>query len=149
MARAVLTCLVIFGIVGQVCAAPDSPAAETNLIGTYSCEGTNPDKTTYEGIVEIVKNGDTYLVRWTMQDDSQVVGVGILSAGVLSVSYFGGTPAIVVYSIGENGQLNGKWTAGGAEGELFKETLTKMPEGAAKPAKPTKRDSRPRSRITV
>jgi hypothetical protein len=69
---------------------------------------------------------------------------------MLSVSYFGGTPSLVVYSIGENGQLNGKWTAGGAEGEIFKETLTKMPEGAPrKPAKPTKRDSRPRSRITV
>jgi hypothetical protein len=150
MVRAVLTCLVIFGVVGQVCAAPDSPAAETNLIGTYSCEGTNPDKTTYEGLVEIVKNRDTYLVRWTMQDDSQVLGVGIFTGGMLSVSYFGGTPSLVVYSLGENGQLNGKWTAGGAEGEIFKETLTKMPEGARKPpAKPTKRDSRPRSRITV
>ena len=132
MARAVLVCLVIFGVVGQVCAAPDKPA-ESNLVGTYSCEGMNPDGATYEGIVEIIKHKDTYLVRWTMQDDSQVVGVGILSAGMLSVSYFGGTPAMVVYSIGENGQLNGKWTAGGAEGELFKETLTKMPEGTAKP----------------
>jgi hypothetical protein len=69
---------------------------------------------------------------------------------MLSVSYFGGTPSLVVYSIGENGRLDGKWTAGGAEGELFKETLTKMPEGAPrKPAKPTKRDARPRSRVTV
>jgi hypothetical protein len=150
MVRAVLTCLAIFGIVGQVCAAPDSTAEAPNLVGTYSCAGTNPDQTTYEGIVEIVKNRDTYLVRWTMQDDSQVLGVGIFTGGMLSVSYFGGTPSLVVYSIGENGRLDGKWTAGGAEGEIFKETLTKMPEGAPrKPAKPAKRDSRPRSRVTV
>jgi hypothetical protein len=31
---------------------------------------------------------------------------------------------------------------------VFQETLTKLPEGASTP-KPTKRDSRPRSRITV
>ena len=43
------------------------------------------------GIVEIVRIRDTYLVRWTMPNDSQVVGVGILSGGMLSVSYYGGT----------------------------------------------------------
>jgi hypothetical protein len=135
MVRAVLTCLVVLGVVGQVCAAPES-TAESTLVGTYECLGTNPDKTTYEGIVEIVKNRDTYLVRWTMQDNSQVLGVGIFTGGMLSVSYFGGTPSLVVYSIGENGRLEGKWTAGGAEGAIFKETLTKMPEGA--PAAGTK-----------
>jgi hypothetical protein len=149
MVRAVLTCLVIFGVVGQVCAAPEPTIAGSDLVGTYSCAGTNPDGKTYEGIVDIVKMKDTYLVRWTMQDDSQVVGVGIFAGGMLSVSYFGGTPSVVVYSIGENGRLDGQWTAGGAEGEIFKETLTKMPEGAPKPAKPTKRDARPRSRVTV
>ena len=116
MVRAVLACLVIFGVVGQVDAAPEN-TAESNIVGIYSCEGTNPDKTTYEGIVEIVKNRDTYLVRWTMQDDSQVLGIGIFTGGMLSVSYFGGTPSLVVYSFGENGRLDRKWTAGGAEGE--------------------------------
>jgi hypothetical protein len=149
MVRAVLTCLVIFGVVGQVCAAPEPTSAGSDLVGTYSCAGTNPDGATYEGIVDIVKMKDTYLVRWTMQDDSQVVGVGIFAGGMLSVSYFGGTPSVVVYSIGENGRLDGQWTAGGAEGAIFKETLTKLPEGTRKPARPTKRDSRPRSRITV
>ena len=104
-------------------------APENSLVGAYACEGTNPDGGTYSGIVEIVSIKDTFLVRWTMPNDSQVVGVGILSGDQLSVSYYGGTPALVVYSIAENGQLNGKWTAGGAEGELFSETLTKMPEG--------------------
>jgi hypothetical protein len=83
-----------------------------------------------------------------MPDESQVVGVGIFSGNQLAVSYFGGTPALIVYSLAENGTLNGKWTAGGADGAVFQETLTKLPEGATTP-KPTKRESRPRSRITV
>ena len=148
MVRAVLACLVIFGVVGQVDAAPEN-TAESNIVGIYSCEGTNPDKTTYEAIVEIVKNGDTYLVRWTMPDDSQVLGVGILTGSMLSVSYYGGTPSLVVYSVGANGRLDGQWTGGAAEGAIFKETLTKLPAGAVaprKPTKPTKRCRRPAGR---
>ena len=147
MTRALLACLVIVGLVGYSAAA--SETAESDLVGVYSCEGMNPDKTTYEGIVEIVKNRDTYLVRWTMQDNSRVVGVGIFTGGMLSVSYFGGTPSLVVYTVGEGGRLDGKWTAGGAQGQIFTETLTKMPEGAPKPDKQPKKESRPRPRITV
>jgi len=117
--------------------------------GVYLCEGTNPDGHHYRGIVQIAAVDSTFLVRWTLADNVEVTGVGILHDDQLSVSYFGGTPSVVVYSIGENGRLDGQWTAGGAEGEIFKETLTKMPEGAPKPAKPTKRDARPRSRVTV
>ena len=148
MVKAALVGLVTIALLGSAYAAPDK-TPERDLVGTYACEGTNPDGASYTGIVDIIKHHDAYLIRWTMPDDSQVLGIGILSAGVLSVSYFGGTPSVVVYSIAENGKLNGTWTAVGAEGELFTETLTKMPEGAARPAKPTKRDSRPRSRITV
>jgi hypothetical protein len=122
---------------------------ESDLVGVYACEGTNPDGATYSGVVEIVRHKDTYLVRWTMPNDSQVVGVGLFNGNMLAVSYYGGTPALVVYSVGEKGRLEGKWTAGGAEGAIFKETLTKIPEGAPKPAKPTKRDSQSGSRITV
>jgi hypothetical protein len=145
MVRTALVGLVVLALVGPVYAAPDQ-SPESNLVGTYQCEGTNPDGGAYSGIVEIVKHKDTYLVRWTMPNDSQVVGVGILTGNQLAVSYFGGTPALVVYSVADNGKLTGKWTAGGAEGALFSETLTKMPEGAPKP---TKRDSRPRSRVTI
>jgi hypothetical protein len=134
MLRTVLVCLVIFALVGPVYAVPEPPA-EINLVGTYACEGTNPDGATYSGIVEIVRLKDTFLVRWTMPNDSQVVGVGIFSGNQLAVSYYGGTPALVVYAVAEDGRLNGKWTAGGAEGEVFTETLTKMPAGTRKPAK--------------
>jgi hypothetical protein len=145
MARTVLVCLVILAVVGPVYAVPDPPS-EPNLVGTYACEGMNPDGATYSGIVEIVRFKDTYLVRWTMPNDSQVVGVGIFSGNQLAVSYYGGTPALVVYSVAENGRLNGKWTAGGADGEVFSEILTKMPEGTPKP---TKREQRSGPRVTI
>jgi hypothetical protein len=150
MLRAVLVGLVVLALVGPVIAAEE--ATEANLAGVYSCEGTNPDGKTYSGIVEIVKIRGTYLVRWTMPNDSQVVGVGLFSNGMFSVSYYGGTPSLVVYSVAENGRLDGKWTAGGAEGEVFSETLTKMPEGTPKPSKPsepTKRERAPRPGIKI
>ncbi|SRR5262245_5633345 len=147
MIKAVLVGLVTLALAGPSFAAPDK-APESSIVGTYSCEGTNPDGGTYSGIVQIVKHGDSYLVRWTMPDESKVLGIGILNGATLSVSYYGGTPSIVVYSI-ENGKLSGTWTAVGAEGELFTETLTKIPEGAPRPPKPTKRESPPRPRITV
>ena len=134
MVRTVLVCLVTLALVGPVYAVPDAPT-EINLVGTYACEGTNPDGATYSGIVEIVRLKDTFLVRWTMPNDSQVVGVGIYSGNQLAVSYYGGTPALVVYAVAQDGRLNGKWTAGGADGEVFTETLTKMPAGTRKPAK--------------
>jgi len=150
MLRAVLVGLVVLALVGPVIAAEE--ATEANLAGVYSCEGTNPDGKTYSGIVEIVKIRGTYLVRWTMPNDSQVVGVGLFSNGMFSVSYYGGTPSLVVYSVAENGRLDGKWTAGGAEGEVFSETLTKMPEGTPKPSKPSepaKRERAPRPGIKI
>src|SRR5262245_54497150 len=149
MVRTVLVCLVIVALVGPVNAVPEATTETTNLVGTYACEGTNPDGATYSGIVEIVRLKDTYLVRWTMPNDSQVVGVGIFSGNQLAVSYYGGTPALVVYSVAEGGKLNGKWTAGGADGEVFSETLTKMPAGAPKPAKPTKREPSSGPKIKV
>ena len=148
MVRASLIGLVTLVLLGPVHAA-QGQAPEAKIEGVYTCEGKNPDGAPYAGVVEIVKHKETYLVRWTMPDESQVVGVGIYSGNQLAVSYFGGTPALVVYSVAENGQLNGKWTAGGAAGAVFQETLTRLPEGASTP-KPGKRDSRPpRSRITV
>jgi hypothetical protein len=147
MARALLVGLIIFALVGPARAAQQ--ASDDNLVGVYSCVGTNPGGATYSGIVEIVRLKDTYLVRWTMPNNSQVVGVGLFNAGVLSVSYYGGTPALVVYSLGADGQLEGKWTAGGAEGETFKETLTKIKQVAPRPPRPSKPESAPNPKIKV
>ncbi len=102
--------------------------SENDPTGVYKCKGTNPDKSVYEGFVEIVKRNDVYMVRWTMLDGSQVIGVGILHDKMLSVSYYGGQASLVVYTKKPDGNLKGEWTALSAEGEIFPETLTRTEE---------------------
>ena len=146
MVRAILFGVIVVALVGPKWATAED-ASEKDFTGVYSCEGTNPDGTNYVGIVEILKTQGTYLVRWTMSNNTQVMGVGIFSNGVLAVSYFGGSPAVVVYATTTAGRLDGKWTMGGAEGLVFTETLTKVPEGQQR--QPTKRPAPPRLRVSI
>ena len=149
MVRAIVFGVIIVALVGPKWATAEGVSQKdlTDLTGVYSCEGTNPDGKSYSAIVEILKTQDTYLVRWTMANNTQVIGVGIFSNGVLAVSYFGGAPAVVVYATTTDGRLDGKWTMGGAKGLLFTETLTKMPEGQQRqPAKPP---APPRLRVSI
>ncbi len=113
MARLILSSCLGLVLLGSVTAIAE-PSAGSDLSGVYACEGTNPDGSPYTAVVEIVKRQDTYLVRWTQENDEQVMGVGIQQDGVLAVSYFGGAPAIVVYSVATDGRLSGQWTMGGA-----------------------------------
>jgi hypothetical protein len=136
--------LTAVGVLAQTPELPQLPGSD--LSGVYSCEGRNPDGSPYTAKVEIIKRQDTYLVRWTQENNDEVLGVGIQleGTGTLAVSYFGGSPAVVVYAL--HGQkLVGKWTMGGA-GRMFDETLTKTGEwvtpkptkpSPSKPAKPT------------
>jgi hypothetical protein len=118
-----------------------APAAAPDLVGTYRCDGKNPDGSGYRGVVEIAKVRDTFRVKWTL-DDSSVIGVGIYSNDVFAVSYFGGAPAVVVYKL--NGtNLVGEWTMGGIEGAVYTETLTKTSsEAPPNPELPRPRDRR-------
>jgi hypothetical protein len=122
MARAVVT---MFSL---LLALPAAPAAQPDpvgdLTGAYVCEGVNPDGTKYRGTVDISKVSNTYRVQWTMSEHT-LVGVGIVSNGVLAVSYFGGAPGVIVYRPA-GGKLVGEWTVGTAEGAVYAETLTKM-----------------------
>ncbi|OGM96655.1 MAG: hypothetical protein A3B86_04725 [Candidatus Yanofskybacteria bacterium RIFCSPHIGHO2_02_FULL_38_22b] len=97
-----------------------------DLVGIYKVAGQNPDKSGYEGCVEIVRVRDTFRVLWTMSD-GQILGVGIWSNGVFVASYFGGAPGVIVYKLDDN-KLIGEWTMGGAEGEMYSEILTKADE---------------------
>ena len=155
MARLILSSCLGLVLLGSVTAIAE-PSSGSDLSGLYACEGTNPDGSPYTAVVEIVKRQDTYLVRWTQENDEQVMGVGIQQDGMLAVSYFGGAPAIVVYSVASDGKLAGQWTMGGA-GRLFKETLTKVsaieveskPNRPAKPAKPAARPSSSAGSISI
>jgi hypothetical protein len=125
MARTVALLIVVmltaFGAIRSI-AAPDEPP---DLTGIYECKGTNPDGTDYKGVVAIDRVRETFRIRWGLPD-GMVTGVGIFSNGVLSVSYYGGAPAVVVYRV-EGNQLVGRWAMAGAEeGMIFAETLTKV-----------------------
>jgi hypothetical protein len=137
---------VAFGGTATASEKPPSQAGVKKLdpSGIYMCEGVNPDGHKYRGIVQIAAVRNTFLVRWTLSDDVEVTGVGILHDNELSVSYFGGTPAVVVYRIDAD-KLVGEWTMGGTEGSVYAETLTRMPEGTVRPPPPsqTPRPRRP------
>ncbi len=124
-----------------------TPVAE--IAGVYRVQGTNPDGSSYEGVAEIRKNGDTYMIRWT----GISMGIGFLRNGVLVASYFGdGFIGTVMYRV-ETGRLVGEWTIAevGPNGnmyfspEIYPEVLTKMeqpespsPPRPAPPPRPTK-----------
>jgi hypothetical protein len=124
MARTVRFALVLIAALGAMMAV----AAENrgDLSGIYLCEGINPDGTPYKGLVEITATADAYQVRWTMSEQA-TNGIGIYSGGVLAVSYFGGTPGVVVYRR-DGSRLVGEWTMGDSKGQLYSETLTKLPK---------------------
>ena len=133
MVRTLLIAAALVAALGRAGdASEDSQSAAKKAgdpTGVYLCEGVNPDGHRYRGIVQIAAVDDNFLVRWTLADDVEVTGVGILRNDTLSVSYFGGTPAVVVYKVSAE-KLVGEWTMGGAEGKTYAETLTRVPEGS-------------------
>jgi hypothetical protein len=117
-------------------AVPRTASGQTDLDGVYVSRGINPDGSEYRGAVQILRDGDRFLVSWispraageALLLELTSVGVGIRSADTLAVSYVAG-PAIgiVVYQIGHDGQLVGRWTTAGDE-KVYSETLTKLPD---------------------
>ena len=111
--------------------AATSPARVQSLAdpsGGYRCDGVSPDGKSYRAAVEIVRNGDTYIVKWLTPRGIVNVGVGFVSGNTLSVGYVGVTAGVVVYTL-EGKQLSGKWTDVDASGRVYKETLTRLAEG--------------------
>ena len=149
MVRTLVIAAALCAALGGTATASDKSPSQAGVkkqdpSGIYLCEGVNPDGHKYRGIVQIAAVRNTFLVRWTLSDDVEVTGVGILNDNQLSVSYFGGTPAVVVYRIDNADKLVGEWTMGGTEGSVYAETLTRMPEGAVAPPPPTSTTPRPR-----
>ena len=148
MVRTLMVAAALVAALGRTAAASEPDDQSTakkpaDPSGVYLCEGMNPDGHRYRGIVQIAAIEDTFLVRWTLADDIEVTGVGILRNDVLSVSYFGGTPAVVVYKVDPE-KLVGEWTMGGADGKTYAETLTRVPEGSLTIPKPQDRPRRPK-----
>jgi hypothetical protein len=101
-------------------------AQNSDLTGTYRCEGTSPSGNPYRTIVEITKDDQTYVVKWYSRG-APAIGIGILRSDTLSVSYFTGKDVgIVVYKIEKGPKLTGQWSILGADGQLYPEVLTRV-----------------------
>jgi len=68
-------------------AAVDDVPFLADLAGVDICTGKNFDGTTYEGVVEIVRQNDTFQLVWFIDSEVVAPGVGIRSGNPLSVAY--------------------------------------------------------------
>lgn len=152
--RLALTAGVLVGFV----AVPASVAAQgAKLDGMYRSHGKNPDGSEYRGFVEVVRNGDSFVVSWLSPERTREavritrvsVGVGIVEGDVLAVSYTASrVPAIATYRIEAGGErLVGQWTVMNGRGSVFIETLEKLPSSAEiPPINPNRPSERPSPR---
>jgi hypothetical protein len=106
-------------------AKDDSPAAAaTDFAGKYLADGIGNGGRPYRAMVEIRREGDTYQVVWVLGPRETYSGVGLVEGNTLSVGWASGdTPGVILYT-SANDKLVGRWTAPGAGGKTFKETLT-------------------------
>jgi hypothetical protein len=102
------------------CALTPLSAFAADIVGSYSCRGTNPDGSPYQGTVVIEENGAGYVLRWSIGDSLTYSGAGLLNDDLLSASWGSG---VVVYRVQSDGKLVGKWL-NASGGELGTETLT-------------------------
>jgi hypothetical protein len=118
-----LTGVVVLGLVLLVPTALRA-AEGPEIGGSYTCKGVNPDGQEYRGKVRITKQGDVYHLEWTIGQESHS-GVGIREENTLAVSWAtqGGPSGIVVYRIGKDKRLVGKWAVQGGK-DVYSETLT-------------------------
>ena len=88
--------------------------------GTYAVHGTNPNGTTYTGTVVITREGNRHGFSWLISDGSTFKGAGTRQGRMIVVDW--GQKYPVVYEVGVDGVLHGKWDNGRAS-----ETLVPKP----------------------
>ena len=118
--------LVVVGVLAAI--SPVAVQSSPDPSGAYRCDGVSPDGKSYRAAVHIVKNGDTYVVKWLTPRGIVNVGVGFVSGNSLSVGYIGASAGVAVYHL-DGDRLTGEWTDIESSGEVYKETLTKLADG--------------------
>ncbi len=107
---------------------PTTAVEAAPLVGTYQCQGVEPDGTPYHGLVQMTGSAGLYEVIWLFHSGQQYRGFGVVNGDALAVSYYTNRPGVVAYKIesGDKGpRLTGHWTVAGA-GAAFRETLTRL-----------------------
>jgi hypothetical protein len=139
MSATIRYALILFVFVGTT-VAPVVAAAQTEPLGMYLAKGVDAKGREYRGLVHIRRHGESFVVsRTSLEMSGNIlvlkgvwVGLGILSEGMLAVSYYGAKAAgVVVYRIEENGErLAARWTTLDSDGTVHLETLMKLPDPA-------------------
>ena len=93
------------------------PAAAQIREGAYDVEGTNPDGTNYDGQFQLRTGpGGAWVANWRVANEN-IMGLGLIQAGVLAVSFVvNGRPGVAVFEVEPDGRLRGTWTSGGGLG---------------------------------
>lgn len=112
-----------------VMSVPAAAQSDSTIPGRYLVQGTNPEGTSYTGVLEMVQRGEVVYARWTFEDGKQTHGIGLVRLGMLAISYPNG---VVVYPVTADGIETGEWVLLGAD-EVYTERLTKVPEGIVLP----------------
>jgi hypothetical protein len=108
--------------------SPTTAAESAPLVGTYECQGVEPDGTPYHGLVQIIGDAGLYEVVWIFSSGQQYRGFGVVNGDALAVSYYTTRPGVVAYKIEQRDggpKLTGHWTVAGADA-VFRETLTRL-----------------------
>ena len=94
--------------------------ATVMLDGVYTVRGANADGSTYSGNAVIRLEGDCYRFRWLIANGDAFEGVGTRNGNIITVEW--GQKSPVIYEIGNDDVLYGKWDNGRGT-----ETLTPAP----------------------
>lgn len=96
--------------------APE-PLSSDSLLGEYSVVGTNPNGTSYRGVVNITSGGGgLYNFVWRIGSSQSYRGSGRLNGRTLTVNWGQSSP--VIYQVQDNGVLVGRWSNGRATEDL-------------------------------
>jgi hypothetical protein len=102
-------------------AAAPRPAPQVSLAdtipGRYSVSGTNPGGGSYSGEVTIRHDRGTYYFVWHVGSDT-FRGSGKLSGRTLTINWGQSSP--VIYHVGNDGVLRGRWARGAGTEDLEK-----------------------------
>ncbi len=81
--------------------------------GTYDVHGTNRNGSKYTGTAVIAVAGDKVEMSWLITSGQTYRGTGTIKNGRMVVDFGGRYP--IIYKVGKNGSLYGKWDKGRAK----------------------------------
>lgn len=122
---------------------PAASVAQPVFEGVYIATGVDAAGHEYRRAVDIEQHRDRFTVTWVAAEvvgqaiilEPTWVGVGIATGDTLSVSFVAEDAlGIIVYKLGEDGQLSGRWTLAGEDDTVYSETLKRLPDIRPEPA---------------